>query len=139
MSQGRRVSEKHTILYDTVSAVMLLVGTQPLGSQHPPPTTLPLGLAKTSPRWLEAKPQVTKDVRREAPGRRRLYLGLLLLESGGRAWIFGCAEEQSGNVPLASPPSRHFLTRPHCVLLSLRLSLTPAPTSSVPDCCSGFF
>lgn len=97
MSQGRRVSEKRTIFYDTVSAVMLLVGTQPLRSQHPPLTALPLGSAKTSPRWLEANLQVKKDVRREAPGRRRLYLGLLLLESDGRACFFGCTEKQRGN------------------------------------------
>ena len=40
-----------------------------------------------------------------------------------------------GNITLASPPSRRFLTRPHCVLLPL----SPAPTSSAPDCCSGCF
>lgn len=97
---------------------------------------------KPPPRWLEANVQVKKDVRREAPGRRRPYLGLLLLpESDGRACFVGGTEREqtAGSVTLASPPSRRFSTRPHCVLLPLRLSLTPAPTSSVPDCCSGFF
>lgn len=143
MSQGRRLRYKHTIFYDTVSAVMLLVGTQPLGSQHPPLTAPPLGSAKSSPRWLEANLQAKTDVRREAPRRRRPYLGLLLLLLPD-ALVFSAArrnrEEQTvGSAPLASPPSRPFSTRPHCVLLPLRRSLTPAPTSSVPDCCSGFF
>lgn len=37
--------------------------------------------------------------------------------------LHGGAEKgkTAGSVTLASPPSRHFLTRPHCVLLPLRL------------------
>lgn len=74
---------------------MLLVGTQPLRSQHPPLTALPLGSAKTSPRWLEATLQVKKDVRREA-----LYLGLLLLllllESDGRACFSAARRNREG-------------------------------------------
>lgn len=48
-------------------------------------------------------------------------------------------KKSGGNITLASPPSRRFLTRPHCVLLPHKLSLSPAPTSYVPDCCSCFF
>ena len=35
--------------------------------------------------------------------------------------------ENGGNITLASPPSRRFLTRPHCVLLPLYLSLSSRP------------
>lgn len=127
MSQGRRVSEKRTIFYDTVSAVMLLVGTQPLRSQHPPLTALPLGSAKTSPPLAGSKPP-GEEGREERSSRKETTLSGSAAAGERRTCLFfrlhgGTEREQTvGNVTLASPPSRHFLTRPHCVLLPLRLS-----------------
>lgn len=125
---------------------MLLVGTQPLRSQHSPLTPLPLGSA-IPPRRLETNLQVDRTMTGfSQPGVR--HGGHVQGKCGDR-WMslfFGSKEERErgreksgGNITLASPPSRRFLTRPHCVLLPHKLSLSPAPTSYVPDCCSCFF
>lgn len=84
-------------MYHTVSAVMLLVGTQPLRSQHPPLTALPLGSPKLRLRKKRCGEQL----------QGRTFLGGVTLsgagaaagdaadvESDGRARFFGCTEEQ---------------------------------------------
>lgn len=80
---------------------MLLVGTQPLRSQHPPLTALPLGSPK-----LRLRKRGGVEVWREAPGTNLPGGGVTLsgpgaaagdeagVESDGRARFFGCTEEQ---------------------------------------------
>lgn len=111
---------------------MLLVGTQPLHSQHPPLTPLPLSSAM--PRKKGNKPGRCADTR---PLRRELKRG----QDGFRLDVrlsdemcrlrercpccSGSTEERREAVrALRCVPSlsRRFLSRPHCVLLPLYLS-----------------
>lgn len=61
MSQARRLAGAADFDITVASAAMLLVGTQPLRSQHPPLTPLPLGSA--IPRRLETNLRVERTRR----------------------------------------------------------------------------
>lgn len=60
MSQKLRLAREDDSHITVVSAVMLLVGTQPLRSQHPPLTPLPLDSA--IPRRLKTNLQVKRTL-----------------------------------------------------------------------------
>lgn len=125
---------------------MLLVGTQPLRSQHPPLTPLPLGSA-IPPRRLETNLQVDRTITGfSQPGVR--HGGHVQGKCGDR-WMslfFGSKEEREREGKkrweyYAGVPSLSAFLNPPTLRPSpsQALSLSPAPTSYVPDCCSCFF
>lgn len=125
MSQERRGVK---ILYHTVSAVMLLVGTQPLRSQHPPPQRCRSARAEEK-KGKGGVERSSGDEPSWGRGGDFIWIWCCCGGCGGRRTcsgfrLHGGAEKgkTAGSVTLASPPSRHLLTRPHCVLLPLRLS-----------------
>lgn len=112
---------------------MLLVGTQPLRSQHPPLTALQPATATNRPPPAPPTPLAGskppgEEGREDRSSRKEATLSGSAAAGGRGTCVFlrlrgGTEREQTvGNVPLASPPSRLFLTRPHCVLLLRRLS-----------------
>lgn len=131
---GMEVSQKRTILYNTVSAVMLLVGTQPLRSQHPPLTARPLG----SPNLRVEGGEGGEDVRGEAPGTNLAEEATLSgsgaaagdvadEESDGRAWFSAARRSREGENSgerYADVPSLSAFLNPPTLRPSQALSLS---------------
>lgn len=131
---GMEVSQKRTILYNTVSAVMLLVGTQPLRSQHPPLTARPL----SSPNLRVEGGEGGEDVRGEAPGTNLAEEATLSgsgaaagdvadEESDGRAWFSAARRSREGENSgerYADVPSLSAFLNPPTLRPSQALSLS---------------
>lgn len=126
MSQGRRVRYKHTIFYDTVSAVMLLVGTQSLRSQHPPLAAPPPGSAKTSPPLAGSKPP-GEEGREERSSRKEATLsGSAAAAAGERRTRLFCRRNREGTNSVkryAGVPSLSALLNPP--------TLRPSPSQTL--------